>query len=243
LTKNRLNPDLQPVSFGRYIKAIRIRQGIDLKTVSRAIQVSVHKLYLIESEDHEELPNPDAVKSILRAYAAFIGIDADDIAERYDINRFAHGFTDHQSLRPKWPGRKTLLRILIPIFIVAGLSALAMAGYYGWQTVFIEAEGSSSAPAKAPAASSGAEQTNTGNYVLTIDAVEETWLKINIDGEEPLEYLLSPKDHVELEAKSHFHMLIGNAVGLEMKLNGEPVKIEGKSGEVITLELPLPNGK
>ena len=241
LTKNRFNPDLRPVSFGRYIKAIRVRQGIDLITVSKALQIDVHQLYLIESEDHDELPNPDFVKLILRAYADFIGIDADDMVERYEINRLAYGYQERSSVNIEWPGKKMLWRTFFALLIVAGLSALSMAGYYGLQSVLInETENIASSP-KAAVAADGTEESNLENYVLTIDAIEETWIKINIDGEEPLEYLLSPKDHVELEAGSHFHMLIGNAGGLKMKLNGAPVNVDGKSGEVVTLELPKPN--
>ena len=243
MTKNRFNPDLRPVSFGRYIKAIRVRQGTDLQTVSKALQIDVHQLYLIELEDHEELPNPDFVKQVLRAYAEFIGVDADDMVERYEINRFAHGYSERQSINFKWPGKKMLVHALMTLVIVVGLSALSMAGYYGWQSVFINESGKNAPSVKEAVAALGAEESTLNNYVLTIDAVEETWIKINIDGEEPLEYLLSPKDHVELEAGSHYHMLIGNAGGLEMELNGTPVNIDGKSGEVVTLELPKPNKK
>jgi len=33
-------------------------------------------------------------------------------------------------------------------------------------------------------------------------------------------------------------LLIGNAGGLELQLNGEPIKISGKTGEVVNIELP-----
>jgi hypothetical protein len=33
-------------------------------------------------------------------------------------------------------------------------------------------------------------------------------------------------------------LLIGNAGGLEMEFNGKPVKISGKVGEVVNIQLP-----
>jgi hypothetical protein len=45
-------------------------------------------------------------------------------------------------------------------------------------------------------------------------------------------------DQMELEAATGFNLLIGNAGGLKITLNGKPVSIPGKSGEVVTIELP-----
>lgn len=238
LNKNSFNPDFRPVAFGRYIKAIRVQKGIDLQTVSEEIRVSLHQLYLIESEDHDELPDGEFVKRVLRAYAGFIGIDADDIIDRYEINRSAYFSGNRASSRKKLPDKKLLVRIFIGLLIGVGIGVVATGAYYGWSALAVnEAKKEYASPEKAIAAPS-ADHPESNRLVLTIDAVEETWIKINIDGEESLEYLLSPKDHVELEADSHYHMLIGNAGGLKMKLNGEPVDIGGKSGEVVTLELP-----
>ena len=238
MNTNSFNPAFRPVAFGRYIKAIRVQKGIDLQTVSEEIRVSRHHLYLIESEDHDELPDVEFVRRVLKSYADFIGIDADDIIDRYEINRSAHFSVGQTSGRINLPGKKMLARIFIFLVIATGISAVATAAYYGLSSLAVnEAQKENASPKKAIAAPE-ADHPESNRLILTIDAVDETWIKINIDGEESLEYLLSPKDHVELEAGSHYHMLIGNAGGLEMKLNGTPVDIGGKSGEVVTLELP-----
>jgi cytoskeletal protein RodZ len=69
-------------------------------------------------------------------------------------------------------------------------------------------------------------------------AVEETWLKVISDNQRPVEYLLKPGEKVTLEARSGFNLLIGNATGLRLTLDGKPVKVPGKSGQVVTLQLP-----
>ena len=69
-------------------------------------------------------------------------------------------------------------------------------------------------------------------------AVEETWLKVISDNQRPVEYLLKPGQTVSREARSGFNLLIGNAAGLRLTLNGQPVRVPGKSGQVVTLQLP-----
>ena len=241
MSENRFNPNLRPVSFGRYIRAIRIQRGVKLQTVSEAIGISLHQLYLIETEDHDELPNADFVKEVLRSYANYIELDADDLIDRYDINRSAVSPSRRQRQHKKRGGMPMLPRMFVALAVVVAVGGLLSASaYYGWQSVFDRTHAPEATSPREAGAAPNSGATSPGSFVLTIDAIEKTWIKINIDGEEPLEYLLRPKDHVELEAGSHYHMLIGNAGGLEMKLNGEPVNISGKSGQVVTLELPRP---
>ncbi len=244
MSENRFNPNLRPVSFGRYIRAIRIQRGVKLQTVSEAIGISLHQLYLIETEDHDELPNADFVKEVLRSYANYIELDADDLIDRYDINRSAASPSRRQRQNKKRGGMTMLPRMFLALAVVVAVGGLLSASaYYGWQALFDRPHTPEATSPREAGAAPSKETSIAGNFVLTIDAIEKTWVKINIDGEEPLEYLLRPKDHVELEAGSHYHMLIGNAGGLKMMLNGEPVHINGKRGEVVTLELPRPKKK
>jgi cytoskeleton protein RodZ len=73
---------------------------------------------------------------------------------------------------------------------------------------------------------------------LSISATATTWLKVIIDGEKPLEYALKPGDKIALNADSHFNLLIGNAGGLQLSLNGQPIHIPGKMGQIVNLTLP-----
>ena len=74
--------------------------------------------------------------------------------------------------------------------------------------------------------------------MLAITAVEDVWIKVIIDNKAPDEYNLSSGEHLELDASVGYNLLIGNAGGCELKLNGEPVPISGKMGEIVSLQLP-----
>ena len=71
-----------------------------------------------------------------------------------------------------------------------------------------------------------------------IDTVEETWMKIVVDNREPKEYNLFPGDQIELEATDSYTLLIGNAGGVKLRLNGKLLDIGGKSGQVTKVTLP-----
>ena len=45
------------LSFGRYLKAIRIEKGISLDEVSEETRIRIDTLRLIEKEDHDRLPS------------------------------------------------------------------------------------------------------------------------------------------------------------------------------------------
>ena len=74
--------------------------------------------------------------------------------------------------------------------------------------------------------------------VLHIRALEDTWVKIIVDNQEPKEYNLRTGDQLEEEATVGYNLLIGNASGLELKLDGKPVNISGKDGEVVNIQIP-----
>ena len=59
-----------------------------------------------------------------------------------------------------------------------------------------------------------------------------------IDSLNTNEYSLAPGDTLELEADKGFNLLIGNATGIQLTFNGNPVPISGKSGQVVTIQLP-----
>jgi hypothetical protein len=83
-----------------------------------------------------------------------------------------------------------------------------------------------------------ASTQENGGYALEIVCAEDTWLKVIADDAPASEHSLKPGDVLRLEAESRFNLLIGNAGGISVQLNGEPVPVPGGSGDVVNLELP-----
>jgi cytoskeleton protein RodZ len=74
--------------------------------------------------------------------------------------------------------------------------------------------------------------------VLTVTALELSWLRVTSDQGPPREMTLQPGHTATVEARSHFRLLIGNAGGILLALNDQPVSVPGRSGQVVTLQLP-----
>ncbi len=241
-----LNPDPSFMAFGSYLKSMRIQMGIPIEAVAGEIRISVRQLLLIEAEEHQHLPDGVYVKGILRAYAGFIGVDGNDIVDRYEINRSA--YEKNQTADAKFFNCNK--KVLSWMFLLTGLMIFIIV-----LTVYI-IYGSPANPfhkavekhtEKIDDNASGAMEESTTNsfaenqndkLFLQIDAVEDTLLKIAIDDSDPMEYSLHPMDHMELEASAKINLQVDNAAGIKILLNEKPVFIPGKSGDVAYIELP-----
>jgi hypothetical protein len=78
-------------------------------------------------------------------------------------------------------------------------------------------------------------------YILRVETMAPTWLRVVIDERQELEYLLHPNEKHTWRARSGFRLHIGNAAGLQLYLNDQLLKPLGKSGEVVHLQLPDPS--
>ena len=82
------------------------------------------------------------------------------------------------------------------------------------------------------------QSSTTPPYILRVEALETTWLQVIIDQQQELEYLLHRNDRRAWRAMSGFKLRIGNAAGLQIYLNDQPLKPLGGNGEVVYLQLP-----
>ncbi len=101
------------------------------------------------------------------------------------------------------------------------------------------------APASEPSALPGRreEPRAPGRHLLVARAREITWLAVEVDGEPEHEVLLREGEMVRWGAERGFVVTVGNPGGVELLLDGEPVRLPGRRGEVVRgLRLPPPPG-
>ncbi len=77
----------------------------------------------------------------------------------------------------------------------------------------------------------------TATQQLTITAREITWIGIRIDQEEGRQALLQPGETVTY-AGNVFRLHVGNAGGIDLTLQGNPLASLGKRGQVVRVTLP-----
>ncbi|MGM0453173.1 MAG: RodZ domain-containing protein [Thermodesulfobacteriota bacterium] len=248
------------VSFGRYLKAIREHQGIALHTVAERICVNLWQLTLIEAEDHDRLPSEVYVKGILRAYAKQVGVDPDDVIERYNLNRAAYQQAARAEADILTSGKQSVSRMLLALSVLLVIVCGSLYGFYALQNgigAVFSGQGpqenkSADKPAAAPEtggkdgvsrpAPRAVETQTKEKLSLTIDAVAETTINVQIDSKKYTKYRLEPNDEVQLEATRRFNLLISDADGVRLRLNGQPVNVPGEPGRSVNLVLPQDDG-
>jgi len=70
---------------------------------------------------------------------------------------------------------------------------------------------------------------------LQLKTVEETWVSLQVDDQSGKEMTFKPGESFSVQASNRIRMILGNAGGLDLILNGKPLEKFGKSGEVLTL--------
>ncbi len=215
---------------------------MSLEQVARQTRIGVETLLLIEQEDYSRLPAAVFVKGFLRAYAKAVGADGDQAVRSYESRlEVAQKIAVAEALMKKQSDRHWL-KLLMAVAAFFGVILLSIYTMDLWGgSVHKSSPPSSPPPAAAKAHDAGApvdKSAAAAKLVLKVAVTEETWMKIIVDGKQATEYNLSPGDQLELKAAAGYNLLIGNAGGLKITLNDQPVLIPGKSGQVVNLHLP-----
>ena len=92
-------------------------------------------------------------------------------------------------------------------------------------------------PAPSPPVGATTVVLEKKRFSLNLKAVEETWVGLQLDDEPQKEMTLKPGEGVSVQASNRVRMIIGNAGGIELILNGKALEKFGESGEVVTLTL------
>jgi hypothetical protein len=68
--------------------------------------------------------------------------------------------------------------------------------------------------------------------VLDLEAMELSWVVVQVDGGSPHEALMRPGERIRWKASDRFTLTLGNAGGVRVEFNGKPVGPFGPSGKV-----------
>jgi len=240
-------------SFGRYLQAIRTERNIRLERVAEETRIALATLEAIENEDFGQLPPEVFLRGFLRAYAKAVGANPDEAVRRYDARRMllpSDAAVDHgqRMISDELRGK-----LIVSLILLAGLMLVSLLGYQHWSQPLRDASKNPPAPntrsatTGQPSAASSLPPSEavkkpripaTPKHVLTVSAQEDGWVKVSIDQGTPSEHTLKAGGQVKLEAQVSFNLLIGNAAGIRLNLDGKPVHVPGKRGEVVNLHLP-----
>ncbi|HVE71199.1 MAG TPA: helix-turn-helix domain-containing protein [Thermoanaerobaculia bacterium] len=247
-------------SFGEELRREREIRGISLKEISDATKISKRFLDAIERNDHRTLPAPVFTRGFVREYARYVGLNAEEMVNRYN---FAAANDDRIEKPPavaKYP--QTPPRDISPrpapkrgippvlsridrgvIFALIIAAALAGVAYWAIQNKRQERERADAtavpvttrrAPIVPAATPAPATQPDDSKLRLTLEVTANSWVTLEADGSTVLNTEVMAGDKRDFEATDEFKFrTIGNAAGVSLVLNGARVPALGEDGEVV----------
>ena len=250
--------DSPELGFGEELKRERQIRGISLEEISSATKISVRLLSALERGDVQQLPAPAFTRGFIRAYSTHLGIDADEKVNAYlsDLTGEPHDVAAPKSSRPRsrfWRGRRGNAGLMVAF--VAGV--LLVLGFM-WNPQRRERERPAIKivpPRAVPVAFKNVAVSNEPTPLLQpapvaappsvapislkLEFDEDSWAKIDADGATVLNGVIHRGETRSLEAKAGFRVTLGNAGGVRVSVDGQPLDRLGAAGEVVR-DLPLP---
>jgi cytoskeletal protein RodZ len=230
--------DLEKI--GKFLKDKREVKGLALTDISHSLCLRKSLIDAIESGNWKLLPHEVYVKGYLKEYAHLLNVSDEIIDELAYVEARAplevpiqqKAETKHKHL----PKRA----FIYPLALVPVIGFFILSQIYREQplTTRIQNAGRTSTNI---ANNTGPDRQVTSEVAeakkLMITCQERTWVSVVIDDTEKKEFMLNPQDIIILNAKEKYDLLIGNAGGVRLILNGNDVQFTGGSGEVKRIKL------
>jgi len=241
---------------GTFLRTERERKGISLDAISDALCLRKSLIQSIESGSWDFLPHEVYVRSYLKEYASFLKLGDMVIPELPETREVTDVQVENLAReKPKRKLRKFSCMKVPRRALVYPAVVLVLLGFYVVekmqrdQGALQRAETARPVPVATPAHVENKAMTPTvteeskvisamaDGKRLMITCVERTWVSAVIDGSEKKEFMLNPEEMVVLHATDRFELLIGNAGGVKLILNGKDTEFTGESGEVKRVEI------
>lgn len=122
---------------GETLQLARERKGVDLFRAERDTKIRFRYLSALEDGAYEDLPPPVYTKGFLRNYAIYLGLDAEDLLERWRDEMESVRSAERVAVAPPpmpiaAPGRRVTIT---PGMFVAGLVLLVVLAFVGYLAV------------------------------------------------------------------------------------------------------------
>jgi cytoskeleton protein RodZ len=252
-------------TLGAYLRRCRERSGLSVEAVATGSRIVPRLVEALEADRHDLLPAPVYVRGFLRAYCEQVGVDPSRALGLYDAQAASD---PRVTVRPATPSERPgpapagWRRVAVWSVLVAALGVATVALLARRQSDAVAGRGQDSTPAArqpvppaaapappaqpapagpssvAPAALPSTASPAPTERVPLVRAVETTWVKVTADGAPPIEETLSPGTVREWRSAGRFRVSVGNAGGVKVELDGQPLPALGQRGQVVHRTIP-----
>jgi hypothetical protein len=253
------------ISVGEILRSARESQGRGMAEIADELCLTQRYLHALESDDLSNLPGTFFYKSFVKQYAQILGVPMSKLQGGIDALTAVSGPLESADAteRPVSPGNA--IRALDPLVEASNLhfsnrkigipvaalavALLACSGFYSWWSrpprqqaraaepaVMVEQGGQRGGGPSRVEVSATADPNDVNHVVLNLSATEKVWLSItNNEGKQIFSGILQPSQTKTVTASDSAQMRVGNAGGIEVRLNGKEVGPLGERGQVKTV--------
>ncbi len=227
--------------IGAFLKEKREEKGLTQADISIKLCVRKSLINALESGTWEMLPHEVYVRGYLKEYAHLIGIYDEialEIMQKDDIKPVVE-IPVHAKSNPR-STRLPTRAIVYPLALVllVGFVILSQINKDRPLPDITQTEHKTQPTSNViPVDNQNVAAEVSVAKKLMISCLERTWVSVVIDDNEKKEFMLNPEEIVILNARSNYDLLIGNAAGVKLILDGKDVELTGVSGEVKRVKL------
>ncbi|MCJ7644061.1 MAG: DUF4115 domain-containing protein [Candidatus Aminicenantes bacterium] len=233
-------------SIGQELKKEREARGLSLKGIADSTRITLMYLEAIETDCLDIFPGEFFIKGVVRSYAKAVGLDEDQLVERYQRAGFLSAGSPEWARRPGAGPQITKKQKLS----LAGMAAIVLI-IVTFTVYFLTRPGQNPAAPELREAPPPVEQ----QAAITASAIEpvpapipkeeekglnlelsfhaRTWIQVFADGKLALDGIKLRGEKARVAARNELIIHLGNAGGLDFSINGRPGKGFGRSGAVV----------
>jgi cytoskeleton protein RodZ len=256
-------------SIGDTLRRERLRRGLKLEQVAAQTKIGPHLLRAIEENRFDRLPGGLFTRSFLRQYTHALDLNDEDIIaslKQFEEPTIPVPEPPRQFKPSHLPHMPTIAWFVVVMFgcgaiyamwenvrrslVATDVTAQRKVEHGGRDVSEQKATRAAQttpypegrkAEDVAPAGDGGQLSSGEGVMRVTFAASEPVWLAVKSDGINAYSGTLQGQESKEFDASTKMTILVGNAGGLAVSVNGKPVVLTGAHGEVRSLVL-TPSG-
>jgi cytoskeletal protein RodZ len=240
------------MDIGSKLQKVRVDKGISLREISNATKISPHILEALERNDLARLPGGIFARGYLRAYAAELGLDPEQIVSEFRNRVEAPPEPRLPDPTPEyvdWGSRRRSLGIaavfglaaaliIYMAYMVRPVSPLDSQEIAG--TVATGGEIVVETPA-GPSTAAPANPSNQNGLRLEFQPRGECWVSATVDGRLVVYRLMASGERATLDARDEIALRVGDAGVFVYSINGAPGRSLGRQGQVVDVRITKGN--
>lgn len=236
------------MNIGTHLREARERRGMTLHQLADSTKLSTTALQYIERNEFKRLPGGIFTRSYLRAYAAEVGVNPEEVVREYLVQVLPGAADEPPSLAARGienpRARRHLLTALVAIVVALVAYRSLRDSPKSPVTSSLEMVQAPVSPPMIEGVASSAlsvtERDERGLH-LEIQPTGTCWVSAQADGQLVVSRLLQGGEHVTLIARDELVLHVGDPGTFAYTLNGVSGRPLGDAGEPVTVKITEDN--